>query len=169
VDEAVVAELYRANVQAARAFAVAITGDPATAEDLVQDAFVRCVRRLSTLRDRDSFRTYLLRAVANAANSYFKRRRVERGYLAHLAALAGVDEGTAGGSDLTQREPLLAALRTLPVRQRTAVAARFLLDRSEAQTAELMNCRIGTVKSLTSRGLAALRAHFDAKENSPHA
>jgi DNA-directed RNA polymerase specialized sigma24 family protein len=35
VDEAVVAELYRSNVQAARAFAVAITGDPATAEDLM--------------------------------------------------------------------------------------------------------------------------------------
>ena len=168
MNEAVVAELYRANIQAARAFAVAITGDPSTAEDLVQDAFVRCARRLATLRDRDSFRTYLLRAVANAANSYYRRRQIERRSLVRLAATASAEDGAEAPSELAQREPLLAALRTLPVRQRTAVAARFLLDWSEAQTAEAMNCRVGTVKSLTSRGIAALRVQL-AKENSPHA
>jgi RNA polymerase sigma factor (sigma-70 family) len=167
VNEAAVAELYRANIRTARAFAVAITGDPTSAEDLVQDAFLRCVRRLSSLRDPDSFRTYLLRAVANAANSYHKRRQLERRHLARLAATAGADDGTGGRSDLAHREPLLAALRTLPVRQRTAVAARFLLDWSEAQTAEAMDCPIGTVKSLTSRGISALRDRL-AKENAAH-
>jgi DNA-directed RNA polymerase specialized sigma24 family protein len=114
VNEAAVAELYRANIRTARAFAVAITGDPTSAEDLVQDAFIRC-----------------------------------------------------GRSDLAHREPLLTALRTLPVRQRTAVAARFLLDWSEAQTAEAMDCPIGTVKSLTSRGISALHDRL-AKENAAH-
>ncbi len=52
---------------------------------------------------------------------------------------------------------LAAALQDLPVRQRSVIVARFLLDLSEQQTAEALGIPIGTVKSRTSRVLAKLR------------
>ena len=64
---------------------------------------------------------------------------------------AGVDD----------RDSLRRALRTLPPRQRTAVVLRHYLDLSEAQTAAELDCAVGTVKSLTARGLLALRAELE--------
>jgi RNA polymerase sigma factor (sigma-70 family) len=58
---------------------------------------------------------------------------------------------------MTERETVWALLRDLPVRQRTAIVLRFYEDLSVAQTAAVMRCRPGTVKSLVSRGVDALR------------
>jgi RNA polymerase sigma factor (sigma-70 family) len=164
-DQDQIARLYRQHAGAARAMAVAITGDPAVADDLVHDAFLRCASRLGSLRDPETFRAYLLRAVIHGAASHFRRRGAERRSLERMAArpapaVATTDQGLAGD--------LLTALQSLPVRQRTAVAARFLLDWSEAETAAAMGCRVGTVKSLTSRGLAGLRASFPDREGVGH-
>jgi DNA-directed RNA polymerase specialized sigma24 family protein len=52
---------------------------------------------------------------------------------------------------------LLAALWTLPPRARAAVVLRFLEDLSETETASALGCSVGTVKSLTSRGVSRLR------------
>lgn len=52
---------------------------------------------------------------------------------------------------------LLPALARLPARQRAAVVLRHYLDLSDAQAADVLGCSVGTVKSNTSRGLAALR------------
>ena len=51
---------------------------------------------------------------------------------------------------------MLAALRRLPARQREAVALRYYLDMTEDQAAQAMRVSKGTIKSATSRGLAAL-------------
>ena len=59
--------------------------------------------------------------------------------------------------DVPLRAAARAALLELPLRQRSAIVLRFHLDLSEAQTAELMGCRRGTVKSLVSQGLDKLR------------
>jgi RNA polymerase sigma factor (sigma-70 family) len=156
-----VAALYRQHVGAARAVAVAITSDPVLADDIVHDAFMRCASRLGRLRDPEKFRAYLLRAVIRTSASHFRRRKLERRSIDRLAS-RGPSE--ISGGEVAMAAELVAALRQLPVRQRTAVAARFLLDMSEAQTAAVMGCRVGTVKSLTSRGLAGLRVSLREKE-----
>jgi len=154
-----VAELYRRHVSAAAALGAALTGDRAAGEDVAQDAFLRCVSRLGLLRNQDRFRSYLLRTVTRTVIDDHRRADAER---------RAWSRRTTATAAPAERDPitdeLLDALRKLPLRQRTAVAARFLLDWSELQTAQAMRCRPGTVKSLTSRGLAALRAAMGTTE-----
>ena len=79
---------------------------------------------------------------------------MERRYLEREAALP---QPIRSEPDISERDAVWAVLRALPVRQRTAIVLRFFQDLSEAQTAEVMRCRPGTVKSLVSRGMDKLR------------
>ena len=155
MDEERIAELYRAYAGVGQAVALSLCGDPAGAEDVFHDAFVNCAVGIGRLRDPERFRQYLLRAVIRTAISRQRRTASE------TRALQRYKSSEAPRTDLAAASPISKdvadALISLPVRQRAAVAARFLLDWSESQTADAMGCRIGTVKSLTSRGLAQLR------------
>ena len=153
-DHGRIGELYLGHADAAVRLAYLLTGDRDVAEDLVQDAFVRLAGRLVHLRDPNAFDAYLRKTVVNLSNSYFRRRRVERNYQLRLRASG---EPAATGRSVEDRESLARALRQLPQRQRAAIVLRFYEDLSEAQTAEIIGCRPGTVKSLVSRGLDALR------------
>lgn len=148
------AELYLHHAPGATRLAYLLTGDRALAEDLVQDAFVRLARRLVHLRRAEAFDAYLRKTVVNLANSYFRRKRVERGFLQREAGLRGAHTILP---DLASRDELRRALLRLPPRQRAAVVLRFYEDLSEQQTAEVLRCAPGTVKSLASRGLERLR------------
>ena len=66
-------------------------------------------------------------------------------------------DGRDQAGDAANRLALRQALLTLPTRQRAALVLRYFEDHSEAEAAELLGCRIGTLKSHTARGLAALR------------
>jgi RNA polymerase sigma-70 factor (sigma-E family) len=149
-------ELYRRHAGDAARLAYLITGDRALAEDLVQEAFVRLYGRYRDLRNPDAFDIYLRRTVVNLARSHFRHRKVERKYLEG----AGRPDGrrSVPGPDVADRDELWTVLQSLPERQRTAIVLRFYEDLSEAATAEVMGCPIGTVKSLVSRGLERLRA-----------
>jgi RNA polymerase sigma factor (sigma-70 family) len=98
---------------------------------------------------------YANRSVVNQALSWRRRGRIRvaevplRPAEHDLAARAPDDDGI---------DPrLLAALWSLPPRARATVVLRFLEDRSEAETADVLGCSVGTVKSAASRGLARLR------------
>ena len=148
------AELYQRHAHEGVRLAYLITGDRALAEDLVQDAFVRLAGRLLHLRDPGGFEAYLRKTIVNLANAYFRRRKVERRYMERQA---GQRQSAAGDPDVPTRLAIREALRSLPTRQRTAIVLRFFEDLSEAQTADVMRCRPGTVKSLVSRGMDKLR------------
>jgi RNA polymerase sigma-70 factor (sigma-E family) len=149
------ADLYRAHAPAAARLAYLMTGDAARAEDLVHDAFVKVIGRFGDIRDPDAFGAYLKRTVVNLANSFFRRRRLEREH-AEAEGRALRDE-SAGGSDPVERDALWRALATLPSRQRAAIVLRFYEDLSEQQTADVLGVPVGTVKSMVSRGIDALR------------
>src|SRR5712691_5027625 len=129
------------------------------AEDLVQDAFVKLAGRLMHLRDPGAFDAYLRRTVVNLAHSHFRHKRVERSYLKRQAGSADL-RTAARHEDLGVREELWRALQGLSARQRAAIVLRFYEDLSEAKTAEILGCPTGTVKSLVSRGLEALRGEI---------
>jgi RNA polymerase sigma-70 factor (sigma-E family) len=155
-------ELYRRHAGDAARLAYLVTGDRALAEDIVQEAFVRLYGRFRDLRNPDSFEFYLRRTVVNLARSHFRHRKVERSYLAGPGQPS--PERSDELPDVGERDELWTVLQSLPERQRTAIVLRFYEDLSEATTADVMNCPVGTVKSLVSRGLERLRATMPRSE-----
>lgn len=156
------AHLYAVVAPAALGFAYGLcAGDRAAAEDLFHDAFLRCIKRRDAARDHDGFVRYLRRAMVNASIDRSRRDQTRRKWLARQQPQVPVDDSQ---SVFAERDVLLRALRHLPARQRAAVVARTFLDLSEAETAVVLDCSVGTVKSLTSRGLATLRSQFDQLE-----
>src|SRR5438094_4098952 len=154
------ADLYVRHLASARRLAYLVTGDRALAEDLVQDAFLRMFGRFQDLRDPGAFEAYLRRTVVNLSRKHFRRRKVERAYVQQHGGSVSVQ---APDRDVAGEQALRRALLALPLRQRTAIVLRFYEDLSERQTADLLRCRPGTVKSLVSRGMEALRSSIDSE------
>jgi RNA polymerase sigma-70 factor (sigma-E family) len=150
-------ELYLQHADGAVRLAYLLTRDHALAEDLVQEAFVRLAGRLVHLRDPAAFQAYLRRTVVNLSNSHFRRRKVERAYLARVGGSAVARIAEPDGGSFEEGEALWRALGRLTSNQRAAIVLRYYEDLSERQVAEILNCRPGTVKSLVSRGLETLR------------
>jgi RNA polymerase sigma-70 factor (ECF subfamily) len=140
--------------------AYVITGSAADAEEVVQDAFVKAYRARGRFRSGAPFRPWLLAIVANEA----RNRRRSAGRRARLE-LHLAEERPSGGAAPSpevallageQRAELLAAVERLGEEQRAAIACRYFLGLSEAETAAVLGCRPGTVKSRLSRALARL-------------
>lgn len=159
------ADVYARNAPAAVRLAYLITSDAELARDIVQDAFVRVAGRFGHLRVPDAFDAYLRRAVVNLCTSHFRRRRVERAYLERAAGQPAPQQPPP---DVGDREELRAALRTLPVRQRTAIVLRYYEDLSEQQVADAMRCSVPAARSLIGRGMQTLRTVIDAWNETPN-
>ena len=149
-------ELYIRHAPEGIRLAYLLTGDRALAEDLVQEAFARFVGRLHYLRDPDAFGSYLRRTIVNLSRSHFRHAKVERAYIERLAGTPA----PRGGSIEELDEAMHEALLSLPQRQRAAIVLRFYEDLTDGQTAEVMRCRPGTVRSLVSRGMTTLRSEL---------
>jgi RNA polymerase sigma-70 factor (sigma-E family) len=139
--------LYEARFAEMVRLAFLMTGSLETAEDLVQDSFVRLHRKWSSVRTPDA---YLRTAVVNACRSHHRRRARERSRRVESEGVAvlGADEL----SDL---------LLTLPHRQRAAIVLRYYHDLPDREIAEVLNCRVGTVASSIHRALARLRMELN--------
>jgi RNA polymerase sigma-70 factor (sigma-E family) len=137
-----------------------MTGDRASAEDIVQEAFVRVAGRFLELRNPDAFGPYLKRTVINLCRKQFRRKGVERAYLDREARQPVV---STSQPDVPNEQAIRAALLRLSPRQRAAVVLRFYDDLAELDIAEALRCRPGTVKSLISRGIKALRAEIGSE------
>ena len=156
------AELYERNVPDAVRLAYLLTGDREAAQDLAHEAFIRSVGRLAHLREADAFGPYLRRSVVNLSRNHFRGRSRERAFVQRGATVPLAEPSTE--RTVVDRDALRSALLALPERQRAAIALRFYLDLSEYQTAEILRCRTGTVRSLVSRGMQTLRSTMGAND-----
>ena len=122
-----------------------MTGSPALAEDIVQEAFLRLHPALDTVEKPGA---YLRTTVVNLCRSHHRRQGVERRWL---------ERQPAPGADLPpELDETWRALLALPEAQRHALVLRFYLDLRIEDIAALLGRPIGTVKSTLHRGLAAL-------------
>jgi RNA polymerase sigma-70 factor (sigma-E family) len=149
-----VTALYQAHALGLVRLAVLMVGDQQAAEDVVQDAFLGLYRRWSALKDPDRALSYARSSVLNGCRMVL-RSRSSRDKIT-LAAPDDIESAEATALLGEANREVLAALRRLPARQREAVVLRYYLDMTEDQAAQAMRVSRGTVKSATSRGLAAL-------------
>lgn len=129
-----------------------LSGHRELAEDIAQDAFVRAAGRLETL-PAPEVGLYLRATAVNLWRNRMRRRALERRNLWRFFGRA--IEPTDAAVD--ERERLWPAVLCLPPRQRACVVLRYYEDLSEQETARVLGCSVGTVKSQTSRALARLR------------
>jgi RNA polymerase sigma factor (sigma-70 family) len=135
--------------------------DADEADDVVQEAFVKAFRSLPKFRAGEPFAPWLLSIVANETKNLLRSRHRRNALALRLSALepdsatpdTPFDEAAASEG----RARLLAAVNALPDRERQALVCRYFLDLSEAETAQVLQWPLGSVKSRTSRGLGRLR------------
>jgi RNA polymerase sigma-70 factor (sigma-E family) len=130
-----------------------LTGDRHQAEDLVQTSLAKLYLAWDRVHDRESIDGYVRRILVNENNSLWrrawKRREVATDRLPDVATRDTYDEGRSSA--------LWDIVQTLPRKARAVVVLRYYEELTEAETADLLGISIGTVKSQTSRALAALR------------
>jgi RNA polymerase sigma-70 factor (sigma-E family) len=134
-----------------------LTGNPHDAADLVQSVLEQVGARWQTIaRKSGDPMAYTRRAMVNAHVSRWRRRRKES-LLAEVPDIPAEPQG-----DPFDNEPLWEALRGLPPRQRAVLVLRYYEEKSEAEIAAVLGVSRGTVKSQTSKAMAALRSRLQA-------
>jgi RNA polymerase sigma-70 factor (sigma-E family) len=152
---------------------VLLTRQEQSAEDLVQIALAKAWR--SWGRIEGNHEAYVRRIIVNEFASSWRRRwrgevstadlpEVSRGGQGDRGGLGSHGDGDHGDT-VSTRQSLMAALATLPPRQRAVVVLRFFHDYTEAATAEAMGISVGTVKSQNFKALAALRISEELRED----
>ena len=142
--------------------AVLLTGgDVATAEDLLQTALSRLYLAWHRVERDVALDAYVRRIMVNQYTSWWRRtwrRRETTTDPVELPSQRSPRSASPGMDDeVAERAAVGALVQMLPPRQRATVVLRFYEDLSEAQTAEVLGCSVGTVKAASSRAVARLR------------
>lgn len=137
-------------------------GDGAAAEDLLQDVLARMYVRWRSVRSDPE--PYARASLANAAANRWRHRARRVRESPMPVDLSGQVEGPENGT--AERDAAVRALSVLAPRTRAVLVLRFFEDLTEEQTAAVLGCRVGTVKSLAHRGLLRLRAVLADQEHS---
>jgi RNA polymerase sigma-70 factor (sigma-E family) len=148
-------EFVAGNLERLLKTAYLVTWDVGEAEDLVQECLFKVARRWPRVRRMEQPSAYARRILVNLALDDARGRARRRGELDLTPVAAHDARDLLAG--LETRAELLDALARLNPRQRAVLVLRYFNDLTEAQTAEVLGCSPGTVKSSTSRGLARLR------------
>lgn len=148
--------LYQQHWRSMVRLAVLLVDDLASAEDVVQDAFVALHRRSDGLRDPQAATAYLRASVVNLSRSVIRHRQVVRKH-----DKVAEPEGTPGADEYAvlhdEHRQTLAAVHALPRRQREVLILRYWSGLSEREIAETLGISQGSVKSAASRGIATLQ------------
>jgi RNA polymerase sigma-70 factor (sigma-E family) len=159
-DEQAFVEFATGAARSLRRTAFLMTGDWHRADDVVQNALVKLYVAWPRLTKSGAFPTYARRAVVTSAIDE-GRRPWRRERSDDEAGTLEPDRHDHMG-EVDDRMIILAALAKLPPRQRATVVLRYYDELTVEETAEVLGCTTGTVKSQTARGLDALRERLVA-------
>ena len=146
----VVQALFVAHYDNLRRLAFVLLGDSSHSEEVVMEAFAKALSGWRVFRSVESPAIYLRRMVINGCHSKHRRRRLEENTLNFFQRRP--DSPTQWEADVSASSlAIWAAVKQLPMRQRTCLVLRYLDDLPEAEVASLMDIPVGTVKSQLSR------------------
>ena len=140
-----------------------MVGDHQLAQDLLQEALVKTLIAWPRLRDRANLDSYTRRIIVTTAISWRRRRSFHERPTGSLPERLDPDPADT----MVTHDAVIAAILTVPPRQRAAIVLRYYQDLTEAQTAEAMGCAVGTVKSQVAVALAKLRGQLTIEEKEP--
>lgn len=150
---AAVTAVYETHALGLTRLAHVMLGDRAAAEDVVQEAFCGLYRRWDRLAGPDKALAYVRSSVLNGCRSTLRHKlRSDIGGMNQPPATSAESDALAG----EERRQVMRSLRRLPDRQPEVLVLRFYLELSDAEIARQMGIRQSTVRSTTSRALAAL-------------
>jgi RNA polymerase sigma-70 factor (sigma-E family) len=132
-----------------------LSGDAHTAEDLVQEALLRCHRRWGRVSRMANPDAYVRRAIVNQHLSW--RRRRSSSELSVAPELLSAEPASDSQDALAARDLMRRALRQLPHSQRAVLVLRYYEGLADADIADLLGCSTGNVRGLASRAFARLR------------
>lgn len=151
---------FAARSDVMRGTAYLLCGDWHRAEDLVQQTFTKIYQVWRRIQRQDAMDNYTRQTLIR---TFLSERR--RGWFRYESVgVPPADPPTASAGPTEERLMLLEALVKVPPRQRAVLVLRYWEDQSVEQTAELLDCSTGTVKSQASRGLAALRGLLEEEK-----
>lgn len=134
-----------------------LAGSRHDADDLVQVSLLNVWRAWSRVRSADDPDAYVRRVMVNAAASGWRRR-----WRGEIPTDRLPEEESADPSDaMGDRDALVRAVRSLPPRQRAAIALRYFADLDDQAVAATLDCSVSTARSQISRALAALRVRTE--------
>lgn len=152
-DEADFRNYAASNMRGLRRTAFLLCGDWHHADDVVQNVLTRLYQHWTRIQRREQVDAYVRRMVVRAT---FERKR-RFAWRRELNSAQPPETPVDDDAHVEERIVLLDALAKMPPRQRAVVVLRFWDDRDVADTAAILDCSEGTVKSQTARGLATLR------------
>lgn len=157
-SSATLEHVFESEYAALLRLSVLLSGDAHTAEDIVQDAFVRVASKLHRLQE-DELRPYLRRVVINLLKNRSRRQSLEQ----RIKSLLPERRSEPSVEDqMAERDRLWSALGQMAPRQRACIVLRFYEDLPERAIADAVGCSVGTVKSQISRGLSRLGEELGA-------
>ncbi|WP_165986057.1 SigE family RNA polymerase sigma factor [Streptomyces sp. YIM 98790] len=153
-------ETYQEHYRSLLGLAALLLDDPASCEDVVQEAFIRVHSARRRVRSREKTLAYLRQTVVNLSRSTLRRRILGLKLLTKpMPDMASAEEGAY---EQLERADLIKAMRGLQRRQREVLVLRYFADMSEAEVARALGISAGSVKAYGSRGIAALRVAMEA-------
>jgi RNA polymerase sigma-70 factor (sigma-E family) len=157
-------EFMRLRQQPLLRFATVLTGNPRLSEDIVADVLARTWEKWARISAMSQPNAYVRRMIVNDFLSW-RRRVVRTTPRDDLESL--FDDANGGSSDYAsayvERDAFVARLARLPRKQRAVLALRFYEGMSDAEIAEVLGCKQVTVRSNTTRALAALRIQLQGE------
>jgi RNA polymerase sigma-70 factor (sigma-E family) len=153
-DDALFARFVREHTGALLRSAYLLTGSSSSAEDLVQETFLRLYPKWHRVMSADVPIAYVRRSLVNG---FLNQRRKPSSHEITVDELPERADRRDIGLDVTNRDLVWRMLAGLSGRQRAALVLRFFHDLDDHEIADALECRVGTVRSLVSRGLVALR------------
>ena len=154
-SDAAFTEFVRARSGALLRTAYLLTGDRGLAEDLLQTVLAKTYVAWGRIREPAAAEGYVRKALVNTATTWWRAKRWRNEKPSGEELPEGV--APARTDEIDARRELWALVQSLPTRQRAVVVLRFYEDLTEAETANILGCSVGTVKSQSSRALGRLR------------